>query len=104
MPVPAAVGHDNSPHCIRMHIDGAIYPGAVPRSIIDYNYSFIPGDPIASPAPGPECAAQSHPKAEADGRADKESRTRALIDDDGIVIGHNDVVRPRRHNRYIRSA
>ena len=90
--------------CIRMVIFVAVHPSALPRRIIDEHHATVPGNAVITPSPWTISNSHHHAKSEANRGADKESRTRPLIDYNGVIGGDHNVVHARWHDRNKRSA
>src|SRR5438128_1531540 len=89
---------------IRMVIFVAVHPRPLPGSVVDEYHTTVPGNAVVTPAPGAEGNSHGNTEAEADCRSDEEARTRTRIDNDRIVVRNDNIVRPRRHDRNIRTA
>src|SRR5690349_5067146 len=101
MPLRAAINYNDAADSIRMNVFATVHPRPVPWPVIDDNNPLTPGNTVVTPSPGPECHAQGNAIAETNSRSDKESRPRALIDDNWIIVRNYDVIGSRRHNRDI---
>src|SRR5579864_3371379 len=89
---------------VRMMIFVAIHPRPLPRRVVDEDHATVPCDPVVTPAPGPEDNSHANAKTEADRRSNEKARTRTRIDNNRIVGGNKNVVRPRRQDGDIRTA